>query len=335
MYFSSYGDSALQFQTTRQSAVLKTDLARLAAEMSSGEVADKTKALGGDTIRLSGLEYSLDVLSAFQQATNETAQTLTATQVSLEAFDKKRETAAIGLLKISIDSPAHQVDELGRQASTAFIDMVSVLNTRNADRSLFAGVEVDKAALNDAEVMLTDIMTAIGTATSPNDIMNTIDTWFDDPAGGFATMGYTGDTGDKPTRAISETLTVTYEARADDPALRDVLKASAIATVADRLGTLGEPEKATLLRESGLRLQTAAVGIANLQSRVGFVEQSVKQAGVEHTAQKTALSIERNNTVSADPFETASALQTLQTQLELHYAMTARFARLNLGEYLR
>jgi flagellar hook-associated protein 3 FlgL len=82
-------------------------------------------------------------------------------------------------------------------------------------------------------------------------------------------------------------------------------------------------------------LQSAASGVAQLQSRIGFAEQSVERASVENTAQIAVLTIQRNDSVGVDPFEAATALQSLQIQLETHYAMTARLSSLSLVEYLR
>jgi flagellar hook-associated protein 3 FlgL len=335
MIFPSLGDGALSFQLSRQNNDLKTGLNRLSGELSSGEVSDRTRALGGDTSRFSGISHSLKILDTFRQATRETAQNLSAVQTTLSAFDGKRASLAADFLTVSESSPSYQVDEVSRKATTAFRDLVGTLNTRVADRTLLGGAAVDQTALASPDAMLADIAASVGPTTILNDIVAAVDTWFDDPAGGFATMGYTGDSGDRPSRALNETANVTLDARADDPAIRDVLKAAALASLADSMVNLAPQSKGALVFESGVRMQTAATGVAQLQSRVGFAEQEVERTSVENSARHAVLSAQYNDNIGADPFDTASALQSLQIQLETHYAMTARLSRLSLVEYLR
>jgi flagellar hook-associated protein 3 FlgL len=335
MIFPSVGDGVMSFQLSRQNTDLKTGLYRLAGELSSGEVADRASALGGDTSRFSGIEHSLRVLETYGQATRETALTLTSMQTTLGAFDERRAALSSDLLTVSESSPSHLVNELAQQAGGTFQDLVSSMNTRVADRTLFAGAAVDGSALVDSETMLSDLVAAVGTSTTISDIVTTVEAWFEDPNSGFATSGYVGDSGDPQTRILNETASVDLDARADDPAVRDVLKSAALAALADRLSGLSDSDRGELLFESGVQLQSAASGVAQLQSRIGFAEQSVERASVENTAQIAALTIQRNDSVGVDPFEAATALQSLQIQLETHYAITARLSRLSLVEYLR
>ena len=335
MIFPSVGDGFMSFQLSRQNTDLKTGLYRLAGELSSGEVADRARALGGDTSRFSGIEHSLQVLETFGQTTTETAQTLTVMQSTLDAFDDRRAALSSDLLTVSKSSPAHLVNELAQQASGSFQDLVSSINTRVAGRTLFAGAAVDGSALADSETILSDLFNTVGSSTVIADIVNTVEAWFEDPSGGFASFGYVGDAGDPQTRFLNETASIEIDARADDPAVRDVLKSAALAALAGRLSGLSDSDRGELLFESGIQLQSAASGVAQLQSRIGFAEQSVERASVENTAQIAALTIQRNDSVGVDPFEAATALQLLQIQLETHYAMTARLASLSLVEYLR
>lgn len=334
MSFNSIGDMAQQFRLARQNSLLKSDLGRVSAELSSGEVADKTKRMNGDTARLSGIEHSILVLQTYQQAAQETAQTLNSVQQTLTAVDGRRDALSQDLLLISRDSPTYQTDEAAREAKATFSDMVNLLNKRVADRALFGGAAIDRAPLAPAEDMLADIVAAIGPATDKGAILAVVTAWFDDPAGGFATLGYVGDTAALTKRSIGETTKVTLDARADDPAIREVLKAGAIAALTAELGAIDQSTKAELLFEGGVRLQSASSALSQLQSRVGFAEAEVERVSVQHTAHQTSLQSSRNDLVLADPFETASRLQALQIQLETHYAMTSRLSRLSLIEYL-
>lgn len=330
----SVGDMSQHFISMRNGGAIKTELSELAESMSSGRVADVTRALNGDTVRLSGINYSLTQLDGYQQAITETTQTLTGIQSILERVDTMRADNAEQLLLVSDESTISQVNEAARAARDTFSDMVTVLNTQIADRSLLGGTQVDSPALADPEDMLADLQTAIGGATTPAAINAAIDTWFDDPAGGFATMGYLGDTGGAVERRISETKLVTLDARADDPAIRETLKAAAMAAMANDLPGLDRTTKTTLLKDAGAGLYTASSELIGVRTRIGSAEAEVAQSETEMNAQQTSLEIARNNLISADPFDTASRLQSVQLQLETHYTVTARLSQLSLLRYI-
>lgn len=330
----SVGDMAQQFISMRNGGTIKTDLARLAENLSTGRVTDITAELGGETTRLSGINYSLAQLDGYEQAGRETGLMLANMQTLLNKVDATRGEAGARLLLLSDSSTGDQIDEAARAAGSAFETMVNTLNTRLADRTLMGGNEVDAPALAAADDMLADMRTALAGSTTVADITAGIDAWFDDPMGGFTTMGYLGDTGPAQQKRVSENKRFDIDIRADDPAIKDVLKAAALAAVASELPGLDDSTKSDLLQESGLRMFSSASGIVAAQSRIGFVEAGVEQALVETAAQRTALEMSKNDLISADPFDTASKLQNVQLQLETHYSVTARLSQLSLLDYI-
>jgi flagellar hook-associated protein 3 FlgL len=335
MIFSSLGDNVRQFQQSRQNVALKTTLNTLINELSSGEKSDKVKATGGDTAQISTIDNRLKVLTTFAQATSETQLKLSAMQTALSSFDSQRNTLAEQLISIQPESPDFQIQQAGSNARDRLDGLINTLNTRIGSESLFSGNGVDQTALASAETMLADILTNIAGATDSVSIIAAVDTWFDDPAGGFVSIGYTGDTGAQTERRLDEGTRVSVDARADDPGLRAVLKGAVIAALSQEAAGLDKRAKAELLFEGGVQLHEAASDIAQVQGRLGFAESEVERFAVAQTTEEAALTIARNSIVQADPFETASELQAVQLQLETHYALTARISQLSLLEYLR
>ena len=335
MNFSSLGDAMQQFHLQRHNTVLKTSLNTLASELSSGETSDRVKALGGDTARFSMIDNRLKVLTSQQNLTSETGLTLSTAQSILSNFDTQRNALSEPLLLISAESPDFQIAEASRAARDKFDGLVSTINTRFGSDSLFSGTAVDQPSLSPASDMIADIVAEIGGATDFGAISTAINIWFDDPAGGFATLGYTGDTGDKVERRLDSGTVVTFDARADDPGIKAVLKGAAFAAITFELAGVNQTTKSELLIEGGVQLQSSASGMAQLQGQIGYVEGEVERISVSQNAEQSALNIARNLMTQADPFETATELQAVQTQLETHYAMTARLSQLSLAEYLR
>lgn len=330
----SVGDMAQQFRSLRNTVAIKTDLAQLSESLSTGKVTDITRTLNGQTAQLSAVQYSLEQLDAYSKAAVETQQFLSSIQTVLRQVDNTRSLTSDRLLLVNMSSTAAQVDEAASSARRSFDTIVSTLNTRVADRALLGGTDVVGPPLANSEDMLADILAQVGGLTDATAIAAAVDAWFDDPAGGFATLGYLGDTGPSLQKSVSENKTVTIDARADNPAVVEVLKATAISAIANDFSTIDRETKVALLEGAGQRLFVASSDLISVQARVGFSEAGVEQVLSETQAQITALGITQNTLVLADPFETATRLQAVQLQLETHFSVTARMSQLSLLRFI-
>lgn len=334
MSVTALGDMAQQFTSLRNTTAIKTALADLSESVSTGQVTDLTATLNGETARFSGIRYTLAQLDGYLQIGAEARQTLGNVQIALNGVDAARSLTAERLLLVSDASTIGQIEEAATSARSTFADMVRTLNTQVGDRALLGGAAVNGPPLAEAAAMLADLTLAIGGATDAATIIATVDTWFDTPGGGFETTGYLGDTGPLVQKRISDTATTTFDARADDPALRAVLKGAAIAALAADLPAIDLPTQSALLQDAGQRLFVSASDLVGLQARVGFSEARLDETIAALTAQQTALGIAQNEIIQADPFETATQLQAVQLQLETHFSVTARLSQLSLVRYI-
>lgn len=329
------GDSSQQFQSLRQSRAIKAHMNTLSSELSTGRIADLSTHLKGDVAPLALLDRDLSMLDGYVQTGQQLAQTLSQKQLVLSSIESDQTTLAARLITIMPSSSLIELQAAEAAGRSGFDRTVGQLNTRLGDRSLFAGAAVDRSPLASADDMMTSILTAIGGATDTATIAATIDAWFDDPTGGFATMGYQGDTGPAVIQRIGPSEMVTEYGRANDPGLRDVLKAAAYAAVSDALsGTLDKATRAALVRGAGEMTFSATDRLRAVAARIGDVEQRVEEINMRQSAQRTTMAQARNGLVLADPFDTASFLQSVQQQLELHFTATARLSRLSLANYL-
>jgi flagellar hook-associated protein 3 FlgL len=297
-------------------------------------VADLTKALDGDTARFSGIRYSLSQLDSYNQVATETQQTLANIQTVLSKVDGSRSAAAERLLLVNDSSSVTQINEAASSSRGTFEEIVLALNTRTADRALMGGNGVNVAPLASAETMLADIETTIGGAVDQATISATVDAWFNDPAGGFFTSGYQGDAAAPAERRVSESRTIEIDARADDPAIRQVLQGAALAALANDLPGLDQETRSGMLQEAASQLYGSASDLVAVQARIGFTEASVGRALAETNAQQNALQQAQNDLSLADPFETATRLQATQLQLETFFSVTARMSQLSLLRFI-
>ncbi len=332
MSLTSIGDMVQHFAIRRQNTQLKNRLNTLTNELSSGVVQDATRHLGARSARLTEVDRSLGLLSNFDTVLAETGQTLALMQTVFDHVDHIRGNAASTVSTITISSTNKDISTASKEAKIGLETMMQTLNTRFAGRSLFAGVATDRDAVVQSDELLATLKTIVSGAGTATEVEDAIVGWLS--GGGYVNDVYLGDVGDLQTRKIDMDEDLQIDARADDPAVVSVLVGMAMAAMTDDL-SLSRVEKADLLRRSGERLLGAAQEVAHLQGTIGLREEQIAQVTARHTAQVTLLTLQRNDLVSADPFQTASQLQEVQTQLETHYMLTARLSGLSLTEYLR
>ncbi|MEM8572870.1 MAG: flagellar biosynthesis protein FlgL, partial [Pseudomonadota bacterium] len=210
------------------------------------------------------------------------------------------------------------------------------LNTRVADRSLFAGQAIDGPAIAEADTILSDLTIAVAGATTAADVEVIVDAWFDTPGGGFETIGYLGAAEDLAPMALGLQEAADFALRADDQAVRDMLKSFAMASlVAEGAFASDITERAELLRSAGERMFTANDEFNALRANLGVVEAEIENALVRNTAETAALELAQAEIIAIDPFKSATDLAAAENQLEMLYAITARLSRLTLVDYLR
>lgn len=333
---SSIGDLASVYRGQLTNSRIQSNLQRLAQELTTGQTSDIGAVTGGDLGNYAGIETAISSLGAYKISTDEASLFVETVQRSLQQVQDNTTELGPSLLVASTTEDATLMQSTVADARERFASVVSVLNTRIADRSLMAGTEVGSPALADSEVMLAALQTAIAAETDAAGVSAVVDAWFDDVGGGFETSGYLGGTSDLASFRIGPNEEVSLSLRADHQSIRDVLKGYAIAAlVADGALSGQAADRATLVSDAGTRLMASDYGLVQLRSSVGSVEARIETASTRNGAETSALEIARAKIIEVDPYKTATDLQSAEAQLEMLYTITARLSRLNLAEYLR
>ncbi len=333
----STGDRAFSFQLSQQNSALKTRLHTLSNELASGRVADLGQRVSGDYAPLTQIERSLRMMTSFELATTESALAAEAMQTSLNSINASALELSENLLLAGTTTEATIVSNTGVQARGALDDAVSKLNTQIAGRHLFGGAATDRAPLASGEDILAELKLATAGAATADDVMAIVDSWFDTAGGGFETMGYQGSTTPAGPVRLSETQSLGLSVTAADPAMREVLKTFAgAALLADGAVLSGNLDEAAKLAGTlGVDMIEAQGNIANLAAEIGTAQNRIETITAENSAERVMLELAQSEILSADPFDTAAQLQEVETQLELHYTVTARLSRLSLVDFLR
>jgi flagellar hook-associated protein 3 FlgL len=290
--------------------------------------------LSGNHNYLSDLERSLTTLNSYSVANTE-ASYLTATmQQALEQVQDYSGQLGIGLILAGSGPVGVIAGDPAGNARTQLESIISVLNGDIAGRSLFAGVTTNQAPLEDATTLINELRLAVTGQTTPEDIIAAADAWFANPAG-FDALIYAGSNTPIAPFVLSDTERVSLDVRANDPALKTVLKNIALAALADD-PTLGLTvlDQSEMYELTGIALQTGQDVLTDLRSRIGFTEARIETIAVRNQAEETAVEFARNQLLAADPFETATELENVQFHLQSLYSVTVRSAQLSLVNFL-
>ncbi|GJL90579.1 flagellin [Hyphococcus sp.] len=332
---SSYGfPTMLQYnRLTASTADIKARADEARTELVSGRHADLKKTLGAAVGDTHLLRKAIDDVSAMQTATTRALGRAGAAQIAMtRATEGVIETGG-NLLSAIGQNNQQSISIAATQAELQLESAISSFNTRYEGRSLFAGDASNQPALADSETLLNDVRAIFAGAADNTQLQADLDAYFNTPGGGFETNIYTGGAGDAARTEISDGELINYSAKADEQPARDLLRNLATLVVAHEQGAW--PERNEALRSAGAGLIQSANDITTMRARVGAAEERMVAAGDRLDAEATALSASYNERTAVDPYEAASRLQALETQLEASYVATSRISQLTFANFIR
>lgn len=336
MIGSTLGDLSQSYSLRQRNLALKTDIARLTTELSTGQVADVRRVLDGNTGYLTDIERKMDILEGYSVATSEAALFSEAAQNALGRIQGIGTDLSGSLLLAGTSAIGTSGSDTVAEAKNALAAIMGTLNTDVAGRHMFSGTATDQPPLGDPDALLTGLRTALITAgaVTPADLMATAELWFDDPAG-FAATAYQGSDDPLAPFALSQTEDVALDLRATDPRLREVIKLTALAALADDPAFgLGIPGQSELFDLAGQQMLNAQDDLTGLRAAIGFSEQRIEQISSRNAAEVSGLEFARTRLLEIDPFEAATKLEDVQFQLQSLYSVTVRNAQLSLVNFL-
>lgn len=335
MNFHPIGDLAQSLMTRRHGAALQSRLGQLTQELSTGRTADIRQHLKGSIGPLADLENQLALNTAHRSASTEASVQATAMQAALDHVQTQlRDMSAVALL-VTGGAGEPGLASVARAARGGLDAMVSALNGEVAGRPVFGGTALDRAPLMGADDILNAARAAVSAATDAAGAVAALDTFFDAPGGAFDALVYRGGTEDTAPVRLGGGESVQLAIRADDPVLRGAIKGAVMAALAgDGALTLADGDRLSLLRTASDGMLSQVDGLTGIRADLGFAEDRIGQSMSRLAAERTSLEMVRNETLAVDMFETASALEEVQTQLETIYTLTARTSRLNLVNFL-
>lgn len=326
------GDLAQHMALRRQNMQLKAEFNRISAENASGKVADLSQAVTGDHRAAAAMTRSLTTLAAVKTATAEATLIADAAQTTLSSLQSILSGRFATVHAAGVSGDPAMLATTATEARSAFSNAVSALNIQVSGRPVFSGTS-DQSPLPSADDLFAEITAAVGGVSTATGVKAAIDDWFAN--GGFDTV-YRGATTPFAPFELGEGRTTGMTVTARDPAIKDTLRSLALAAFAGESGLSAQPQQAAALMTSAGELMSDATDrVTRLAAGVGVVQARIGEAETRNSAETSTLKIALARLTEVDPYESATALEAVEGQQNLLYAVTARLSALSLLDFLR
>ncbi|WP_299814081.1 flagellin [uncultured Jannaschia sp.] len=329
-------NSLLPLLTGRDhSGASRSRIETMTQEMGTGRVADVGQALSSDFSALSQISHALRTTDARAASLGNAAIWLDVMQGSMDRIEQAGTAIRDKLVAALTPTGYLSVDNLSVVAQGAMNDIVSALGRTHDGRGIFTNGDPGGRAPVDVDVLRAETQALAAGATDIASLMTAFDDYFAQ-GGAFETNALRAFPADPMQFPIGEGKSIGIPVSAGDESVREALKEAALVAALPDLGfPVGGMELAELTTILPARAAAASTKLATSRAVIGTVEERVDHIRKDLDQERTKLETRRSDTISADPYDTATRLQNEMTRLETLYAITARKSRLRLTDYLR
>ncbi len=322
---------------------MQSDLVRLNQEVVTSRMADVGLNLGAQTSRSVSLHVDTSALASL--ATSDAAIT-TRLQTTQTALDTMRTGASDFLHSLLDAKTSGGTTSIAQTARLALSTFTSAANTSDGRNYLFGGINsgtapiaqydagpgaaVDAAFLAKFGFAQDDPATAnIDGATMSDFLDNQFAQLFSDPDWGTTWSSASDQT---ITSRITPTETATTSVSANEPAMR---KLAEVYTMLGNLGFegLGADARQAVLNKAIDLIGSASDGIIAIQADVGGVQAQVSSATDRVKAQQAIVEERIGTLEGVDPAEAKVKIDTLTTQIQMSYSLTAKLLQISILNY--
>jgi flagellar hook-associated protein 3 FlgL len=320
---------------------MQAELSQLTQEVATGRMADVGLELGAGSAQAARLH--IDV-AAFDGAISSNQLTSTRLEQTVSALDALTQSANSFLEQLVVGRAANA--PLAARASSALSVFIDQANASDGNVYLFAGINSAVPPIADYDVASkaavdAAFLTRFGVAQSDPSIdqiaaVDMIDFIDNEFAALFADPDWAttwSSASDQAIRSrISTAQTLETSVGANEPAMR---KLAMVYTMVSELGIdgLSEETRGAILDKAVGMLSDAFSGLTVLGMDVGVKQNRVSDATERLQIQQSILEQRVSVLEGVDPLEAKVKLDTLTTQIEMSYSLTARLLRLSILNY--
>jgi flagellar hook-associated protein 3 FlgL len=335
---------SLRFSLVRAQA----ELVKAQKESQTGRAADAGLALGTRTAQSVSFTRDLERISGIIDSNGLTAARLAASQ---DAMEQLSGAAQSFLSTLTTSSSGDAIGNVTRDsARTTLSALTDILNTSFNGENIFAGINTDVKPLND--------FTAPGSpAKASFDAAFIAHFGFDQNDGAAATIsaadmnafidtqleplfmgaGWTNDWSNASDQRIVGRITLTEttptSVSANDEGFRRLAMVSAMVTELFD-SNVGMGARQAIIERAVPMVGDAISALGDLQARTGIIEKRVADATERLEVQSDLFERRIGNLLDIDPYEAATRVSGLLTQIETSYALTARLQQLSIIRFI-
>ena len=322
---------------------MQKDLATLNQEVATSRLADVGLTLGARTSQSVSLYIDSSALSSLLDSNGGVTARL---QQQQSALDTMRSGADSFMQTLIGAQTSGGSGTLVQAAQSALASFTQTVNTSDGRDYLFGGINSATAPLANYDSGPGAAVTAAFTAKfgfPPDDpaaanitgaqmsdfLNNEFDALFADPAWGTT---WSSASDQVTTNRIDTATTVSTSVSANEPAMRKLAEAY---TVIGYLGynNLGSDAQQAILDKANGLIGSGDDGLVEIQASLGGVQNQVTDATNRLKTQQTILQTNINSLEGVDPAEAKVKIDTLTTQIEMSYSLTAKLLQMSLLNY--
>lgn len=326
----------------------RRDLVNAQLEVSTGRHADVGLALGSSVRETLLARTQLTDLDGLRQSTELVAGRLEVSQSALGSINKDATKLQDYLVAARSSIVGQQT--VTNEAAGFFETFRDLSNTTYNGASVFGGLNTLAAPIADyfsqpqsaARTAVQDAFTAhFGFASTdpkvanitPDKLSAFVSGPLTDIISGLSWSNFSTASSTNLKDRISSTEVVESSANANAQPFRDIAKAYIM--ISDLgAGKMSQGAFEVLADAATNSLSVGISGVGVVQSNLGFVQERVSSAQIVSSAATNLLQKHVNSLESVDPYEAATNLNSITTQLETAYSITARIQKLSILNYL-
>lgn len=209
------------------------------------------------------------------------------------------------------------------------------MNATIGSQFLFSGNRPDTPALEDPDVILAELRNVVTAAPDVATAITDLDAWFQ-PGGDYDTIAALGSATGGGDVYLDEGQRIDTAVTVHDAGIRTALSGLAMAALAAEGTVPAVPADARfdMASAAARRMLQGEADLVTTRSGLGAAEARIEAARVQAEATRTTLELEETRLTSADPYTTATEIESVRLQLENLFVLTSRLSNLSLTSYL-
>ena len=321
---------------------LQREIATAQRQISTGKKADVFSGLGGGDARaLIELRSELSRRDEYMNAIRTSNLRMRAMEAALTGIQDVLSSFRADLFEQGGAPSEAAAPHLQTIAKSAFSRVTDLLNTAIDGRYLFNGYDTSTKPVIDSETVLGNFATAFG-APEGGGLANIIAA-ADDTYDGLTTTGFfeyqtnylaaEQTSGETFKTKISDAVQVDYGELASDSSFTQALNVFAVFSNYD-FDSVNKAEFQDLLNWGRDQIEASFDGVNVMVGSLGVHRQTMERQSIEHENFSGIIQDQIVDMEDVDKAEAITRFQTLQTQLETSYQVTALVRKLSLSNFI-